>query len=194
MSPDKLGVDSLIAIELRSWFLKEIGVDMPVLKIFNAASIKELLKFAVTLIPAGLIPDVKSADGESTSETVPIIAQHPTQGFASDAETVQTPETESDEDTKAFNLEYLPSNESGSGSSAASTKGDSSSEQNDETSSSASSVDDSMDMGIVSKREIERELPMSYSQSRFFFLKSFVEDKTAFNVTPVFELNGILRV
>lgn len=194
MSPDKLGVDSLVAIELRSWFLKEIGVDMPVLKIFNAASIKELLKFAVTLIPAGLIPDVKSADGESSSEAVPIIAQHPAQGFASASDTVQTPDTESDEDTKAFNLEYLPSNESGSGSSAASTKGDSSSEQNDETSSSASSVDDSIEVSVVSKKEVDRELPMSYSQSRFFFLKSFVEDKTAFNVTPVFELHGRLRV
>jgi hypothetical protein len=34
-----LGVDSLVAVEVRSWFLKEVGKDMPVLKVLGGASI-----------------------------------------------------------------------------------------------------------------------------------------------------------
>lgn len=94
-------------------------------------------------------------------------------------------------DVKAFNIDYLPSLENGSGSSAASLKGeDSSSEQNEDTSSS-SSIDN--DMEITLKRGVERTVPMSFGQSRFWFLKSFVENQTAFNVTPTFELKGHLR-
>ena len=33
-----LGIDSLIAVEIRSWFLKEVGVSLPVLKVLGGAS------------------------------------------------------------------------------------------------------------------------------------------------------------
>jgi hypothetical protein len=34
-----LGVDSLAAVDIRSWFLKEVGKDMPVLKVLGGASV-----------------------------------------------------------------------------------------------------------------------------------------------------------
>lgn len=34
-----LGVDSLAAVEIRTWFLKEVGKDMPVLKVLGGASV-----------------------------------------------------------------------------------------------------------------------------------------------------------
>ena len=37
----ELGVDSLVAVEVRTWFLKEVGQDMPVLKVLGGASIFE---------------------------------------------------------------------------------------------------------------------------------------------------------
>ncbi|KAI4141216.1 MAG: hypothetical protein L6R39_005464, partial [Caloplaca ligustica] len=37
-----LGVDSLMAVEVRSWFLSELEVDMPVLKLLGGASISEI--------------------------------------------------------------------------------------------------------------------------------------------------------
>ena len=37
-----LGIDSLVAVEIRSWFLKELNVDVPVLKIIGGDSIAEL--------------------------------------------------------------------------------------------------------------------------------------------------------
>ncbi|RYP52198.1 hypothetical protein DL768_002589 [Monosporascus sp. mg162] len=51
MSPDKvhvnlplidLGVDSLLAVEIRTWFLHEVGIDLPILKILSGASTGEL--------------------------------------------------------------------------------------------------------------------------------------------------------
>ena len=43
-----LGVDSLIAVEIRSWFLKELDVDFPVLNILNTDSIADLCSRAVS--------------------------------------------------------------------------------------------------------------------------------------------------
>ncbi|KAG5772729.1 hypothetical protein H9Q72_001229 [Fusarium xylarioides] len=46
-----LGVDSLVAAEIRSWFLKELDVDTPVLEILNTASITELCSTVVSHLP-----------------------------------------------------------------------------------------------------------------------------------------------
>ncbi|RYP60584.1 hypothetical protein DL770_009960 [Monosporascus sp. CRB-9-2] len=41
------GVDSLVGVDIRSWFLKEMDVDMPTLKILGGGSIAELLEAAL---------------------------------------------------------------------------------------------------------------------------------------------------
>ncbi|KAI6713206.1 hypothetical protein JHW43_004291 [Diplocarpon mali] len=45
-----LGVDSLMAMEIRSWFLSSIDVDMPVLKVLGGGSIKTLCAEAGALV------------------------------------------------------------------------------------------------------------------------------------------------
>lgn len=194
MSPDELGVDSLVAVDLRSWFLKELGVDIPVLKIFNAASIRDLLDFAASLLPESLIPHVKD-DGqvESTSSHAPRPAQPPVDSSDSAAEISKTAPIPRDTDEiKTFHLDYSPSLEDGIGSSSASVNaGDSTSEQNEDTSSSTS-LDNDLD--VIPKRHVQRTVPMSFGQSRFWFLKLFVQNQTAFNVTPTFELTGNIRI
>lgn len=199
LSPDELGIDSLVAVDIRSWFLKELGVDLPVLKIFNAASIQDLLDFAATLLPESLIPKAKNGitEAESKKDAKAVEPAPLTQPVLIESSMpVQTPtgpaSLETKDGIKAFNIDYLPSLEDGVGSSSTSLKaGDSSSEQNDDNSSS-SSIDNDTEM--TSKRGVDRIAPMSFGQSRFWFLKSFVEDQTAFNVTPTFELKGQLRV
>ncbi|KAJ4311440.1 hypothetical protein N0V94_007953 [Neodidymelliopsis sp. IMI 364377] len=47
---DTLGVDSLIAVDVKSWFLKDMGIDMPVLTILGGATISEILKKAQELL------------------------------------------------------------------------------------------------------------------------------------------------
>ncbi|KAJ5928189.1 hypothetical protein N7466_007145 [Penicillium verhagenii] len=194
LSPDELGVDSLVAVDLRSWFIKEIAVDMPVLKIFNAASIRDLLQSAANMIPEGLIPGV-TKDEEGVSKAPALVIPSASQiGSSAPDSTQDTPTSDSSEEAVAFHLENVPSVEGKSGTSVISGRaGDSSSDHNDESSSSASSVGDAADVGLQ-KGTIQRTVPMSYGQSRFYFLRSFVEDQSAFNVTPVFEIKGHLRI
>ncbi|OQD84967.1 hypothetical protein PENANT_c011G03847 [Penicillium antarcticum] len=190
MSPDELGVDSLVAVDLRSWFLKELGVDMPVLKIFNAASIRELLATAAEVLPETLIPNLSNSDQPSMApahQPAPVV---PTTNITSDASEELTSHT--NETLEAFKFAIPDAANTYSGSSTASLNtGDSNSEENADTSSSFYTDD----AEIVSRsREVLRTASMSYGQSRFWFLNHLVENKTAFNITPTFELTGRLKV
>ncbi|KAI6085990.1 hypothetical protein F4821DRAFT_278997 [Hypoxylon rubiginosum] len=74
-----MGVDSLVAVEMRSWFLKELGVDVPVMKILGGASIATLVEDVLHKLPIELLtrldPEYKSKtaapseDGPSTPES-----------------------------------------------------------------------------------------------------------------------------
>ncbi|KAF2874833.1 polyketide synthase [Massariosphaeria phaeospora] len=59
---DELGVDSLIAVEIRSWFLKELYLDMPVLKILGGATVEAMIDFAIEKLPAEMLPNVEHKD------------------------------------------------------------------------------------------------------------------------------------
>lgn len=63
-----LGIDSLVSIDLRTWFTKNLKVDMPVLKIMANDPTRNLVLFAVEHIPAELVPLITDRDvnGEST--------------------------------------------------------------------------------------------------------------------------------
>jgi hybrid polyketide synthase/nonribosomal peptide synthetase ACE1 len=51
---DTLGIDSLIAVDVKSWFLKEVGIDMPVLTILGGATISEILEKAQQLLSCAM--------------------------------------------------------------------------------------------------------------------------------------------
>lgn len=50
-----MGVDSLVAVEVRSWFLKELAVDVPVMKILGGASLTDLVEVVVQKLPQELL-------------------------------------------------------------------------------------------------------------------------------------------
>jgi hybrid polyketide synthase/nonribosomal peptide synthetase ACE1 len=56
----ELGLDSLIAVELRTWFLKELDVDIPILRILGDTPIKDLLHFSLERLPGDMIPHITS--------------------------------------------------------------------------------------------------------------------------------------
>ena len=68
-----LGLDSLISVDLRSWFLKNFQVSIPVLKIMaNDVQMATLAELVAEGIPTELVPQVKgdgkvTANGEDTS-------------------------------------------------------------------------------------------------------------------------------
>ncbi|KAJ5605419.1 hypothetical protein N7510_008200 [Penicillium lagena] len=195
MSPDELGIDSLVAVDLRSWFLKELGVDMPVLKIFNVVSIRELLASAAELLSYALIPNVN--DDARLSENSQLDNSHAlnVQNKGSGASN----ETSADE-TGSFTVDMIESLKSRhldlanahSSSSTASLRAEDSNSEDTEDPASSIYTDDYGP--VVPNRTVQKILPMSFGQSRFWFLKFFVEDKSAFNSTTTIGLYGRLQI
>lgn len=56
------GVDSLVSVEIRAWFLKELGVDVPVMKILGGASIAELVDGVLDHLPRELLDRLQRSD------------------------------------------------------------------------------------------------------------------------------------
>ncbi|KAE8362260.1 hypothetical protein BDV27DRAFT_166330 [Aspergillus caelatus] len=132
----ELGVDSLVATSLRSWFVNELGVDMPIMNLLNNASIGSLVQYAAKEWLAQLMKQdewdspVSWAQGRSEISG----SASPTTGSSG----------------------------------AASSMGDMS----------------------LSKGEYSRVEHLSYAQSRYWFLQRYYEDRTAFNVTLLFTMDG----
>jgi hybrid polyketide synthase/nonribosomal peptide synthetase ACE1 len=62
------GVDSLVAVDIRAWFLKELGVDVPTLKILGGGSVAELIKTALErMAEAAAAVVVASTDSSGVS-------------------------------------------------------------------------------------------------------------------------------
>ncbi|OIW26267.1 putative equisetin synthetase [Coniochaeta ligniaria NRRL 30616] len=49
------GIDSLMAVEIRTWFLKELEVDVPVLKILSGGSVLDLVTFGCEHLPKHIV-------------------------------------------------------------------------------------------------------------------------------------------
>ena len=64
------GVDSLVAVDIRGWFLKELEFDVPTLKILGGGSIADLVKSAVERLPEMLDGASPKDAGESRAQTL----------------------------------------------------------------------------------------------------------------------------
>ena len=58
-------MDSLIAVDIRAWFLKELGVDVPTPKILGGGSIVDFVKAALEKL-TGLIGGASCKDDEES--------------------------------------------------------------------------------------------------------------------------------
>ena len=80
----QLGVDSLLAVDMRAWFTRELDLDMPVLKILGGATVQELVEDAVGRLSSELVPRLSRAAGnagtaaEQVSEEQPVPAEEGT--------------------------------------------------------------------------------------------------------------------
>jgi len=194
MSPDELGVDSLVAVDIRSWFLKELGVDMPVLKIFNVASLRELLDYALDNLPKSAVPNLEDevlSDPERLSDgQFELLDKQSSSSLG--VEAIDSNSELYHESDREFHIQYPSVTESESENSSASILiSDSSSAKSGDTPTCSSSMEIENDLAI--DRKVLKTAPMSMAQKGFWFLTNFVQHKTAFNVTPTFELNGKLR-
>lgn len=54
-----LGIDSLVSIDLRTWFMKNLKINMPVLKVMSNDPFENLVLFAVDNVPLDLLPSME---------------------------------------------------------------------------------------------------------------------------------------
>jgi hybrid polyketide synthase / nonribosomal peptide synthetase ACE1 len=225
-SADALGIDSLVAVDIRSWFFGQLNVDMPVLKILSGATVRELLVRAQEHLPPTMVPGLSAG-----SVSVPKLVEQETQRVRSAlpiSSRPAIPVEEPSDDPKGHtpprviatpSLELLTDPESLNGQlkaderprplTSSSTDYDTLtpisesplSESSYETMASSQPLSDSRAASVDGDRKaivpmdaVERAVPMSFSQSRFWFLRSYLEDKSTFNVTSSLRLMGPLRI
>ncbi|KAH9885301.1 hypothetical protein F4778DRAFT_799035 [Xylariomycetidae sp. FL2044] len=187
-----LGLDSLLAVELRTWMLGELGVDIPVLKILSDTAVQGLVDFAVENLPSAFVPNLDANAKDAITEeslTKPRASDEP-QPPAPIQQPVLAPSI-----PPVANPELLltPSSrftvaETRAGSSVSSTA-DSSDDNLVTPDSSLSSSQ------IITKPSAtDRTLPMSFGQSRFWVMQQIVEDPTAFNISCDVEISSEIDI
>ncbi|THC99245.1 hypothetical protein EYZ11_001244 [Aspergillus tanneri] len=204
MSPDSLarraplvdiGIDSLIAVEVRSWFLKELNVDVPVLKVIGGASILDVCRDVLPRL------SLKIADGPTFTES-PIEPRilYPVEELQEKGSTVPVVETAEGES-------------SGSGETF---EGENSSlciirladytihtmrvEVRWDIDTTRSSLPDALsinnDQAATRPRDLKiiRSAPLSHAQQRMWMANLYTADPTAYNVAFAWRLKGTLDV
>ncbi|KAH7318294.1 putative polyketide synthase [Stachybotrys elegans] len=61
----EIGLDSLVSIDIRSWFLKNLHLSMPILRIMGNNTMQSLVEFAVDTMPATLTPRIDEVAGQT---------------------------------------------------------------------------------------------------------------------------------
>jgi hybrid polyketide synthase / nonribosomal peptide synthetase ACE1 len=169
----ELGVDSLVAVEVRAWFLKELRTDMPVLKVMGGGSVSFLCQQALEKLPEKLLPNVGKSESTGATAATPM----PVAQKALTTSTNPPSDSTSSEDSASSIVSSTPVARSGSPSSELSVEADSAPKE-----------------VVLPQPVVLKTEPISFAQSRFWFLHLLLEDQTAFNLTCYFRLSGNLRV
>ncbi|KAJ5103135.1 Acyl transferase/acyl hydrolase/lysophospholipase [Penicillium argentinense] len=181
----ELGIDSLVAVEVRTWFTKELKVDVPVLKIIGGASLAELCQGAFEKLPKELAAVIgnRGEESESTKPAATISKPQPL------PEVPQTREQSIDSESAST---------SGENSIASPEREPATMTQTTITTPSIASDDgDSPKASIPVTPERQKFLKserLSLQQSRFWFLRHLLEDPTTPNVVFEFHVTGNLHV
>lgn len=67
------GMDSLVAVEVRTWFQVELGVDMPVLKVLQGASASDLVDDAMERLPEEIRAQLEGAAAIADISALPVV-------------------------------------------------------------------------------------------------------------------------
>lgn len=66
---NRMGVDSLSAGEIRSWFARNLEINIPILRILNGGSVGELVSTAIETLPARLVPKMGQSSSPFTNQS-----------------------------------------------------------------------------------------------------------------------------
>ncbi|OQE37918.1 hypothetical protein PENCOP_c009G08357 [Penicillium coprophilum] len=171
----EMGADSLVAVEIRSWFLTEIGQDVPVLKLLGGGSVADLCdELAVDI----LAENVAARDQLAGDEPIP----EPRKNISTVDQALLNDSSEVGGNSKG----KIPLATSGS-SDESSTNGDTRAQQTPDT-----SDNESLSVGEPVMPPWLQFDSMSYGQSRIWFPSIYLDDKTTYNCTTSYRLKGPL--
>lgn len=160
-----LGVDSLMAVEVRSWFLKEMDVDVPVLRILGGASPLDLCRDAgeryMTPRLAVVAPSTSGSSRPSSSAASRMLevsqpvssATSHTGPLTSDEKDSASEVATSDHEEKEEHIEVKQEH-------------------------------------IEENCEVGEPMRLSFAQERLWFLRMFLEDHSTYNVTMMYRVKG----
>ncbi|GAB0138115.1 putative nrps-t1pks biosynthetic cluster [Epichloe bromicola] len=164
---DELGLDSLVAVRVRSWFLNNFHVNIPALRILMGASIQDLILQALEGIPPEVTPMV-SAGRSPDSESDKLVPNKSSQSSlrsmdGGDSENGVTPPSTYAQ-TEAMPVEDTPLPSPSPGSA-----------KHDEM-------------------KLQRTGQVSFTQSVFLFVHELLKDKSTLNNTGMLHLKGEIRI
>jgi len=172
------GIDSLVAVEVRTWFVKELNVDLPVLKILGGASIANLSEHALENLPEKVLATIGNGSNTNKSSKAP-------------------PALDSVEQPK---LEKASSSTPSESTPLISTPRDNGSTEMSSAASSTDPEESVRDKNMISIRTVRplpkfvKSEPMSFAQSRFWFLRMLLQDQTTFTVSFYYKISGKFRI
>ncbi|KAK9778927.1 putative Beta-ketoacyl synthase domain-containing protein [Seiridium cardinale] len=198
---DSVGVDSLIAVEIRAWFSQTLGINVPVLKILSGVTVVDLVKLAMTEMPPGLTPKLTGSntdkDGDYAVDQSPA-SSTPTRNIASgpdrddgDYET-SSDNTSSPDSPGVSSTDHITKSNLSFPSPTITTP-----EEPDQP-----DLSSSKQLGHVGAREAQkssvsniiRSEPLCYGQAMFWFTKTFLDDPTTLNHAALCRITGPLRI
>ncbi|KAL8974635.1 MAG: hypothetical protein Q9197_001123 [Variospora fuerteventurae] len=211
----ELGVDSLVAVEVRSWFLKELKVDIPLLKVVGGASPAELCQQALNKLPEEFLANIGGEQQTEPSKpaATPSKPESPSLSKPRGADSAST----SDYDWTAASEASSPGHSTPATSTHASSKTVSSENLADlaklsnkmppPVAAAPTRLADSAKPNTTlppppnkaaaqqqPARKFLKSEPIAFGQSRFWFLGLLLDDKTAFNVALYYHVAGNLRI
>ncbi|KAL8400946.1 hypothetical protein RB594_001102 [Gaeumannomyces avenae] len=190
------GLDSLMAVEVRAWLVKELDVDVPVLKILGGSSIADLLEHAIKSLPESIVDVSKLGDGtpgqakKKAPAPVPKAAPPASASLPASPPRDVSPQQTSSNSVTGSGTPVDDKSVSGSAtplstpdeSLMASAFFDGSVENRKKL---AEVSDDSTDM-LTS--------PMSFGQTGFWFLNEYLAGKAVFNIAMMYKFTGPIRM
>ena len=190
----ELGVDSLVAVDLRSWFTNELGLDMPVLKILGGASVANLVGDAAKRLPAELVPSLTPSP---QGEPVPTILIEELSKQGTDDAVIDLKDQMIMSDLELGDKDGFLSIEDSDSSQPSTTP--SVQAEDSSTEISISDIDEMLEHKddlppVMQERSFQKTTKMSYGSSRFWFLRQYLEDPTTFNLLCRTKLTGHLKV
>lgn len=173
----QLGIDSLVAVELRSWVLKELGVNIPILKILGDASIIDICREALNAFfemqeSSDLVADKHSESDEKEVARGFAIPKDFIPASRADCDNDDTSASQSepvsDSTTQSMFLMDLPAPPVSGG--------------------SLSETSESFE--CASESRYVRLGDMAPAQARLYFLHQYLDEKSAYNVGYVGRYRG----